>query len=233
MKCKSNDCENELIGRQKNFCSDRCRKRTIRAAVIKVKSDRSTRTQRDLDKLGQKSDTQLQPEQSKTNSVSPASRLTTLLAPGEISERLEPRNAAAVIRRPDKFEGHAIYYETMEESMDKCSEPHDENEPNSGGPRILTADEKNLQKIVYGQQDNTESGEARDAIVTHLLESNPDLAVPSLVHYAQHPEMYAPRANPDNLNWGDHMSYDELAMAGFKANRVPIPGDFDYEGVAV
>jgi len=45
------------------------------------------------------------------------------------------------------------------------------------------------------------------------------------------PDRYASRTNPEKLNWGEVMSSAELANAGLKANRVPIPGDFDYEGV--
>lgn len=41
---------------------------------------------------------------------------------------------------------------------------------------------------------------------------------------------YAHRTNPDLLNWGKWMTKDELAKAGLKANRVTIPGDWDYEG---
>lgn len=40
------------------------------------------------------------------------------------------------------------------------------------------------------------------------------------------------RTNPDVLNWGQHMTSDQLHDAGLKANRVPIPGDWDYQGVA-
>ena len=42
---------------------------------------------------------------------------------------------------------------------------------------------------------------------------------------------YVDRTNPNTLNTGDYMSSQELEQAGLKANRVPIPGDHDYEGV--
>jgi len=42
---------------------------------------------------------------------------------------------------------------------------------------------------------------------------------------------HAPRTNPDTLNTGEYMTADELKIAGFKANRVSIPGDWYYEGV--
>ena len=44
---------------------------------------------------------------------------------------------------------------------------------------------------------------------------------------------YITRANPDKLNWGPWMTTEELVAAGFRANRVSIPGDWDYVGVAV
>jgi hypothetical protein len=40
----------------------------------------------------------------------------------------------------------------------------------------------------------------------------------------------AARTNPDRLNYGDHMSSEQLADAGLAANRIPIPGDDDYDG---
>lgn len=44
---------------------------------------------------------------------------------------------------------------------------------------------------------------------------------------------YATRTDPDSLNWGEWMTADQLHEAGLKANRVSIPGDWDYVGVAV
>lgn len=55
----------------------------------------------------------------------------------------------------------------------------------------------------------------------------------SLEHYHAHPELYVPRLEPDKLNWGPWMDSDQLAAAGLKANRVSIPGDWDYTGAAV
>ena len=43
----------------------------------------------------------------------------------------------------------------------------------------------------------------------------------------------ARRTNPDSLNWGKWMTMTELKQAGLKANRVSIPGDWGYIGVAV
>ncbi len=45
---------------------------------------------------------------------------------------------------------------------------------------------------------------------------------------------YARRFEPEKLNWTKNvMSEDELEQAGFRANRVPIPGDWDYEAPAL
>ena len=46
-------------------------------------------------------------------------------------------------------------------------------------------------------------------------------------------EARARRTDPDSLNWGEWMTADQLHEAGLKANRVSIPGDWDYVGVAV
>ncbi len=41
---------------------------------------------------------------------------------------------------------------------------------------------------------------------------------------------YARRFQPEKLNWSKNkMSENELKQAGFRANREPIPGDWDYE----
>jgi hypothetical protein len=44
---------------------------------------------------------------------------------------------------------------------------------------------------------------------------------------------YTLRADPEKLNWGVHMEPEQLTQAGFRANREPIPGDWDYEGESV
>lgn len=55
----------------------------------------------------------------------------------------------------------------------------------------------------------------------------------SYEHYLANPDMYCTtRAHPEMLNWGAFMSGMELQQAGYMANRVSIPGDWDYEGVA-
>ena len=55
-----------------------------------------------------------------------------------------------------------------------------------------------------------------------------DNVITGLLHYTANPNMYVERVEPDRLNWGKWMDRDELKQAGFKANRVSIPGDWDY-----
>ena len=40
---------------------------------------------------------------------------------------------------------------------------------------------------------------------------------------------YVRRFKPEELNWGEAMSDGELVQAGFRANREPIQGDWDYQ----
>ncbi len=40
---------------------------------------------------------------------------------------------------------------------------------------------------------------------------------------------YVRRFEPEKLNWGEPMSANDLLQAGFRANREPIKGDWDYE----
>ncbi len=53
----------------------------------------------------------------------------------------------------------------------------------------------------------------------------------SIEHYYEHPDLYITRAHPERLNWGEYMNYSQLQDAGLNANRVSIPGDWDYDGV--
>ena len=46
------------------------------------------------------------------------------------------------------------------------------------------------------------------------------------------PSKYARRFEPEKLNWSkNEMNDEELKQAGFRANRKPIPGDWDYREV--
>ncbi len=48
------------------------------------------------------------------------------------------------------------------------------------------------------------------------------------------PSKYARRFEPEKLNWSNNvMNEEELIQAGFRANRKPIPGDWDYESMVV
>ena len=53
-----------------------------------------------------------------------------------------------------------------------------------------------------------------------------------LQHSKCNPDKYATRTNPEKLNWGPILGAVDLKIRGFVANRVSIPGDWDYEGVA-
>jgi hypothetical protein len=59
--------------------------------------------------------------------------------------------------------------------------------------------------------------------------------VASLDDYRKNvPSRYARRHEAEKLNWsGNEMNEEELAQAGFRANRKPIPGDWDYQEEAV
>jgi hypothetical protein len=53
----------------------------------------------------------------------------------------------------------------------------------------------------------------------------------ALDHYYANPDLYVTRTEPERLNWSAPMSAMELEQNGLKANRVTIPGDWDYDGV--
>jgi hypothetical protein len=42
------------------------------------------------------------------------------------------------------------------------------------------------------------------------------------------PKIYRRRHDPERLNWGLPLAPAQLKQAGLRANRIPIPGDFDY-----
>ena len=52
----------------------------------------------------------------------------------------------------------------------------------------------------------------------------------SLKVFHDNPSDFAIRDKPEKLNWGPWMSLSELESSSFIANRVSIPGDFDYSG---
>ena len=51
----------------------------------------------------------------------------------------------------------------------------------------------------------------------------------SFEHYCANPDKYRRRYQPERLNWGEILGPKELKQAGFRNNRRPIPGDWDYE----
>ena len=53
----------------------------------------------------------------------------------------------------------------------------------------------------------------------------------SLEHYQNNPDKYITRQEPERLNWGRWMGVHELEANKLKANRVSIPGDWDYLAV--
>lgn len=53
----------------------------------------------------------------------------------------------------------------------------------------------------------------------------------SLEHYQNNPDKYITRQEPERLNWGRWMGLHELEANKLKANRVSIPGDWDYLAV--
>jgi len=64
------------------------------------------------------------------------------------------------------------------------------------------------------------------------VEAHAPTRTASLEDYQANPDDYATRNDPARLNWGPHMDNAELEASHlYVANRVPIPGDWDYEGV--
>jgi len=50
----------------------------------------------------------------------------------------------------------------------------------------------------------------------------------TLEDYQAHPKDYRRRYEPEKINWGEPLTSRQLKQAGFRANREPIPGDWDY-----
>lgn len=85
----------------------------------------------------------------------------------------------------------------------------------------------------YTRQDGTtyQFDSSGTASTCHCQDNAESTA--TLEHYQANPDQYIARADAERLNWGKRMNMNELNIAGKKANRVPIPGDWDYEGAAV
>ena len=78
-----------------------------------------------------------------------------------------------------------------------------------------------------GAEPYVKSAEEQAAVVAVVSKTNPA----DLEDYKRNvPSKYARRFQPEKLNWSKNkMNEDELNQAGFRANREPIPGDWDYE----
>jgi hypothetical protein len=54
--------------------------------------------------------------------------------------------------------------------------------------------------------------------------------VASLKDYQKHPDAYVRRLEPEKLNWAVKlMNPEQLKQCGYRANRKPLDGDWDYE----
>ena len=78
-----------------------------------------------------------------------------------------------------------------------------------------------------GAEPYVKTVEEQAMVVEVVKKKNPA----SLEDYKKNvPSKYARRFEPEKLNWSKHkMNEEELKQAGFRANREPIPGDWDYE----
>lgn len=81
-----------------------------------------------------------------------------------------------------------------------------------------------------GERDASEA--ERHENVTPVTAGGSQSVTVGLDDYLSRPEAYATRAEPESLNWGPYMDCHALKEAGLRANRVPVPGDWDYAGVA-
>ena len=82
-----------------------------------------------------------------------------------------------------------------------------------------------------GSPPYVKTAEEKAAVVVAVKKKKPA----SLEGYKKGvPANYARRFEPEKLNWSaNKMNEEELKQAGFRANREPIPGDWDYENTTV
>jgi len=80
-----------------------------------------------------------------------------------------------------------------------------------------------------GAEPYIKTAEEQAAVVAVVSKTRPA----TLEDYKKNvPSKYARRFEPEKLNWSKNkMNEDELKQAGFRTNREPIPGDWDYEDV--
>ncbi len=78
-----------------------------------------------------------------------------------------------------------------------------------------------------GAEPYVKSAEEQAAVVAVVSKTRPV----TLEDYKKNvPSKYTRRFEPEKLNWSKNkMNENELKQAGFRANREPIPGDWDYE----
>lgn len=84
-----------------------------------------------------------------------------------------------------------------------------------------------LCRLKDGVEPYIKSAEEQAAVVEVVKKRNPA----SYEEYKKNVGgKYARRFQPEKLNWSENrMNEDELEQAGFRANREPIPGDWDFE----
>jgi len=77
-----------------------------------------------------------------------------------------------------------------------------------------------------GAEPYVKTAEEQAAVVAVVSKTRPA----TLEDYKKNvPSKYARRFEPEKLNWSKNkMNESELKQAGFRANREPIPGDWDY-----
>ncbi len=80
-----------------------------------------------------------------------------------------------------------------------------------------------------GAEPYIKSAEEQAAVVAVVSKTRPV----TLEDYKKNvPSKYTRRFEPEKLNWSkNRMNENELKQAGFRANREPIPGDWDYKDV--
>jgi len=78
-----------------------------------------------------------------------------------------------------------------------------------------------------GAEPYVKTAEEQAAVVAVVSKTRPA----TLEDYNKNvPSKYTRRFQPEKLNWSKNkMNEVELKQAGFRANREPIPGDWDYE----
>ena len=81
------------------------------------------------------------------------------------------------------------------------------------------------------REDGAEPYVKSDAEKAAVIEVVQKQRPASLKDYEKNvPSRYARRFQAEKLNWSaNEMNEEELEQAGFRANRKPIPGDWDYE----